>query len=427
MTKSANIIGEFERYVVPSYARFPIALVRGKGTKVWDTDGKVYLDFLAGIAVNSLGHSHPKVAKAICEQAGTLTHVSNLYYHQNQAELAKELSELSLGGKCFFCNSGAEANEALIKLARLWGRADGKHEIICMENSFHGRTLATLAATGQAKHRDGFEPMPAGFAHARFNDLDSVRAAVTEQTAAVLVEAVQGEGGVLPAAPDFLQGLRALCDEKNILLLFDEVQCGMGRTGHWFGFQAYDVKPDAFSLAKALGNGFPIGALVTSPKLADVLQPGKHASTFGGTPLACAAALAVINTIREEGLVARAKTVGERFHAGLKALIERYEHVKEVRGMGLMLGLVLDQPAKDLAARLMDMGLLCLATAENVLRFLPPLNVKDTEIDEALDMLEDALADWHRELSGEPAPDEESEIVDEAPPSDDESTAPSDT
>lgn len=422
MTKSEEVIGGYDRYVIPSYARFPIVLVRGKGVKVWDADGKVYLDFLGGIAVNGLGHSHPRVVQAIRDQAETLTHVSNLYYNANQAALAKALSEVSLGGKCFFCNSGAEANEALIKLARLWGHARGRYEVVCMENSFHGRTLATLAATGQAKYREGFEPIPIGFAHARYNDLESVRAAVNDRTVAVLVEAVQGEGGVIPSAPGFLAGLRALCDEKDILLLCDEVQCGMGRTGHWFGFQAYDVKPDAFSLAKSLGNGFPIGALVTSPKLADVFQPGKHASTFGGTPLACAAALAVVQTLREEGLVARAQTAGDRFHAGLKALAERYEHVVEARGLGLMQGLVLDQSAKPMAAKLMDMGLLCLATADTVLRFLPPLIVKDAEIDEALDMLDDALAEWHRELSGEPAPVED-ETPQEAPAAAPETTA----
>ena len=252
MTKSRDIIGGFERYVVPSYARFPIALVEERH-KVWDADGKVYLDFLGGIAVNALGHSHQKSRRQYVDRRKRWSMFPTFTITPNQAELAKELSELSLGGKCF-CNSGAEANEALIKLARLWGNASGKHEIVCMENSFHGRTLATLAATGQAKYRAGFDPMPGGFVHARFNDIDSVRAAITERTAAVLVEAVQGEGGVLPSAPGFLQSLRALCDEKNILLLFDEVQCGMGRTGHWFGFQADDVKPDAFSLAKALGN-----------------------------------------------------------------------------------------------------------------------------------------------------------------------------
>ena len=415
MTKSADIIGGHEKYVIPTYARFPVALVRGKGTKVWDVDGKVYLDFLSGIAVNGLGHSHPRVVQAICEQAEKLTHISNLYFNANQADLAKALVELSFEGKAFFCNSGAEANEALIKLARLWGHESGRHEIICMENSFHGRTLATVAATGQSKYQEGFEPMPGGFLHARFNDLDSVKALINERTVAVLVEAIQGEGGIIPASPEFFTGLRALCDEKNILLLCDEVQCGMGRTGHWFGFQNYGVTPDAFSLAKALGNGFPIGAIIAGSKLADVFQPGKHASTFGGTPLACAAALAVIRTMREGALVSRAQTAGTRFHAGLKALAERYEHIVEVRGLGLMQGLVLDQPAKTVAAKLMDMGLLCLATAETVLRFLPPLVVKDAEIDEALEMIDDVMNEWHRELSGEPAPAEEEELVEDEP------------
>ena len=327
-----------------------------------------------------------------CEQ---LNHVSNLYYHENQGLLARELSALFPGGKCFFCNSGAEANEALIKLARLWGHDQKRFEIITMRNSFHGRTLATLTATGQNKVQKGFEPLPSGFVYADFNNLDSVKSAVSEKTAAVLVEAVQGEGGVVPAEKDFLQGLRKLCDEKGILLLFDEVQCGMGRTGAWFGFQNYGVEPDAFSLAKALAGGFPMGALVTSRKTADVFQAGKHASTFGGGAVICAAALATIKAIREENLLQNARDMGARFMKGLEALARKYSHLQSVRGAGLMIGLVLDVPAKELESRLMDIGLLSIATGEKVLRFLPPLNVKAGEIDEALDMIDEVCADWH--------------------------------
>jgi len=378
-----------------------IALTRGKGTKVWDADGKVYLDFIAGISVLNVGHSHPAVVEAIREQAGTLTHVSNLYYTENQARLAEKLSRLSIKGKCFFANSGAEANEGLIKLARLWGHDKGKYEIICMNNSFHGRTLATAAATGQEKVRKGFEPMPEGFVHAEFNDLDSVKALVNEKTVAVMLEAVQGEGGVITADTDFMKGIRELCDEEDLLLLCDEVQCGMGRTGYMFGFQAYDIEPDAFSLAKSLGSGYPIGAVVSGPKLADVFQPGKHASTFGGTPLACAASLATLEVIEGEALVAHAKASGDTFAEGLQALVEKYEHVESVRGRGLMLGLVLDQPAKELCNQLAEIGLLALATAGNVVRFLPPLNVKEDEIEEALEILDDCLDEMHGEVEEE--------------------------
>ena len=406
-TKTAEVQALFEQYVISCYARKPVVLVRGRGTKVWDADGKVYLDFLAGIAVNSLGHCHPAVNEAVQKQCEQLNHVSNLYYHENQGLLARELSALFPGGKCFFCNSGAEANEALIKLARLWGHDQKRFEIITMRNSFHGRTLATLTATGQNKVQKGFEPLPSGFVYADFNNLDSVKSAVSEKTAAVLVEAIQGEGGVVPAEKDFLQGLRKLCDEKGILLLFDEVQCGMGRTGAWFGFQNYGVEPDAFSLAKALAGGFPMGALVTSRKTADVFQAGKHASTFGGGAVICAAALATIKAIREENLLQNARDMGARFMKGLEALARKYSHLKSVRGAGLMIGLVLDVPAKELESRLMDIGLLSIATGEKVLRFLPPLNVKAGEIDEALDMIDEVCAEWHgMPAAAEPAAEE---------------------
>ena len=399
----------FDKYVVPCYARKPVVLVRGKGTKVWDADGKVYLDFLAGISVNNLGYCHPAVNEAVQKQCEQLNHVSNLYYLENQGLLARELSSLALDGKCFFCNSGAEANEALIKLARLWGHKQKRYEMITMRNSFHGRTLATLTATGQSKIQKGFEPLPSGFVYADFNNLDSVKSAITDKTAAVLVEAIQGEGGVIPADKDFLQGLRKLCDEKNILLLFDEVQCGMGRTGAWFAFQNYDVLPDAFSLAKALAGGFPMGAIVAAPKVADVLQAGKHATTFGGGAVLCAAALATIQTIKNEGLLQNARDMGAKFMLGLQALVDKYEHLKEVRGAGLMIGLVLDKPAKELEAKLMEIGLISLATTEKVLRFLPPLNVKQSEVDEALEIIDDVCAEWHGVTEKEEPEKEEAE------------------
>lgn len=385
----------YGKYVMQTYFPAKLVLVKGKGTKVWDSEGKVYLDFTAGIAVTGVGHSNPKVAEAIQKQAAVLTHVSNLYYNENQALLAEKLSTISMNGKVFFCNSGAEANEGLIKLARLWGHEKGKYEVICMKNSFHGRTLATAAATGQDKVKKGFEPMPEGFVHAEFNNLESVKKLVNEKTVAVMLEAIQGEGGIVPATEEFFKGVRALCDEKGLLMLCDEVQCGIGRTGKWFGFQNYGVDPDAFSLAKGLGNGFPIGAVVSSPKLADVFKPGTHASTFGGTPLACAAALATLGVIESEKLLERASSAGELFSEGLKAFMDKYERVKEVRGMGLMVGMVLDQPAKPLVDIMNEMGLFALATAEKVVRFLPPLTVTDNELEESLDIVDDALAEWH--------------------------------
>ncbi len=402
MSKTQTIIQEFNQYVVPSYKRNAIVMTKGKGTKVWDADGKVYLDFLSGIAVTNIGHSHPSYIAAVEKQLEQLVHVSNLYYNEPQGKLAKKLIEISglNGGKCFFCNSGAEANEALIKLARLCGNAQGKYEIISMKNSFHGRTLATLTATGQDKVKKGFDPLPEGFVYAEFNNIESVKALVNDKTAAVLIECVQGEGGVIPADPSFLKDLRALCNEKNILLLCDEVQCGMGRTGKWFGFQSYGIEPDAFSLAKALGNGFPIGAIVTNKKIADVFQPGSHASTFGGTPLACSAALAVISIIEEENLLEKCVEAGASFMKGLGEIAKQYPFIKEIRGTGLMIGMVLNTPAKELEQKLIDMGLLCLATADYVIRFLPPLNVKSSEIEEALDMIADACEEFNSTKSG---------------------------
>jgi len=394
MSKTDEVKELYSRNVMPTYCPTRV-LVKGRGTKVWDADGRVYLDFMAGIAVLSVGHCHPAVVEAIRAQAGVLMHVSNLFYNENQGLLAEKLNAVALGGKCFFCNSGAEANEGLIKLARLWGHEQGKYEVVTMKNSFHGRTLATAAATGQLKIQKGFDPMPEGFCYADYNDIESVKLQLSDRTVAILVEAVQGEGGVIRATPEFMQSVRALCDEKGLLMLCDEVQCGMGRTGNWFGFQGSGVQPDAFSLAKGLADGFPIGAVVTGPKLADVFQPGNHASTFGGTPLACAAAMATLNVIQEESLIERATEAGDAFQKGLRLLAEKHEHVKEIRGIGLMIGMELDQPAKPLTDLMAEMGVLAIPTAETVVRFLPPLTVKDAEIEEALEIIDEALAEWH--------------------------------
>lgn len=390
MSKNEDIAALFDRYVMNTYAP-SVALLSGHGCKVRDADGMTYLDFTAGIAVHNVGHTHPKVVKAIADQTGTLVHSSNLFYTPNQAMLAKKLSELSLGGKCFFCNSGAEANEAMIKLARLWGNPKGRFEVIAMRNSFHGRTLATVAATGQSKVQKGFDPLPLGFVHAEFNNLEAVNALINERTVAVLLEAVQGEGGVMPATAEFMKGVRKLCDDNGLLMLCDEVQCGMGRTGKWFGWQHYDVTPDAFSLAKSLASGVPMGALVASPKLSDVFKPGNHASTFGGNPLAAAAALATFEVIESEKLLERAEEMGKLLVEGLQQFAEKYDQVLEVRGMGLLTGMVMEGAAKDVVDACRDMGLLCCSAGEHVVRFLPPLSVKDDELEEALDMISDAL------------------------------------
>ncbi len=389
---TAEIATMQKTYLIPTYAP-QLALVKGAGTKVWDAEGNEYLDFMAGIAVLNVGHCHPNVVAAIQQQAARLIHTSNLYYNEMQPQLAKKLSGIAGGGKCFFCNSGAEANEGLIKLARLHGSKQGRFEVITMKNSFHGRTLATLTATGQEKVQKGFAPLPAGFVYADFNSLDSVKAAVTEKTAAILVEAVQGEGGIIPADPEFITGLRKLCDEKDLLLLFDEVQSGIGRTGKWFGFQNYGVQPDAFSLAKGLGNGFPIGALVAAPKVADLFQPGHHATTFGGTPLACAAALAVLNTIEQENLLENARTAGALFLKKLQAIADRYDWIECARGTGLMVGLVLRDSALPLQKKLEKKGLLTLATAGRVLRMLPALIVTPAEIETAAALISEACAE----------------------------------
>jgi len=390
MSKSTDIAALFDQYVMHTYSPTAV-LVDGNGCKVHNPEKNTFLDFTAGIAVHNVGHCHPKVVKAIQTQVATLGHTSNLFYTTGHALLAQRLSKLSLNGKCFFCNSGAEASESMIKLARAWGHDKGKYEVISMQNSFHGRTLATLTATGQSKVQKGFDPLPIGFAYAELNNLDSVKAALNEHTVAVMLEVVQGEGGVMIATEEFVVGLRKLCDEKGLLLLCDEVQCGMGRTGKWFGWQNYPVKPDAFSLAKALADGIPMGALVASPALSEVFKPGMHASTFGGNPVSCAAALAVIDVIEEEGLLEHTGKMSELFAEGLNVFVEKYEKVLEVRVKGLMVGLVVEGSAKEIVDACRDNGLLCCVAGEHVVRFLPPLNVKEANIEEALEMLGDAL------------------------------------
>lgn len=378
-------------HVLRTYAP-ELILARGAMSWVWDSAGRRYLDFGTGISVCNLGHCHPRVTEAIQRQAATLVHVSNLYYNLNQPRLAALIAESSFGGRVFFCNSGAEANEGLIKVARRWGNGKGRHEVICMENSFHGRTLATLAATGRAKYRQGFEPETPGFRHVPFNDLDAVAAAITPETAAVLVEPIQGEGGVIPAAREFLQGLRELCGSEGPLLLFDEVQCGMGRTGSMFAHQSFGVEPDAMGLAKALGNGFPMGAFEVQPHLADALPPGTHASTFGGTPLACAAGIAVFETFERENVLENCRKMSALLWDALHDLASERACVREIRGAGLMIGMELETVAAKVVTAARERGLLLLTAGENVLRMMPPLTVKQEELEFAVEVLAAVLA-----------------------------------
>ena len=392
--KSAETIKLYEKYVMGTYPPSNLLLVKGSGCMVWDAEGRKYLDFAAGISVSNLGHCHPAVTKAIRQQAGKLVHTSNLYLNELQPKLAEKLIVNGFDGVCFFCNSGAEANEALIKLARKWGNALGKNEIICMEDSFHGRTLATLAATGRSKYRKGFEPDMPGFKHVPFNDLEAAAKAIGPNTAAIIVEPVQGEGGVRPSNEVYLKGLRKLCDKNKILLLFDEVQCGMGRSGHLFAWQSYGVKPDALSIAKAFGNGFPIGGIIASRKYANVLTPGTHASTFGGTPLACAAACAVIDTLLDTGVLENCKRQSSFILKELGKLKRKRKSIVDVRGRGLLLGVELTHSAIPLLPLLRKHGLIALVAGENVLRLLPPLTVTEAQCKSAVDIIDKALAEF---------------------------------
>ena len=391
-TKSEEILEQYKSTMMPTYAPGAV-LASGKGVTVRDVDGLSLYDFTSGIGVHNVGHCHPKVVKAIQSQAGKLTHSSNLFVNEPATKLAAKLVELSgLGGKVFFCNSGAEANEAAIKLARKWGSANGgRYEVVTMRSGFHGRTLATLAATAQAWCQEGYDPLPVGFAYADFNDIESVRAAVNERTVAIMLEPIQGEGGVTPATEEFMKGVRALCDEKNLLMICDEVQCGMGRTGTWFAWQGYDVKPDLFTLAKAIADGIPMGALVSNAKFADVFTVSSHASTFGGNPVAAAAALAVIDVIEGEKLLDRAVEMGNLLREALQGFVDKYDKLLEVRGKGLMVGLVVDGDPKEIVEAFRAQGLLALTAGGGVVRFLPPLVLQEDDLEDATDMMSDAF------------------------------------
>ena len=387
-----EILDLYKANVMPTYAP-SLVLASGTGVTVRDVDNRVYYDFTSGIGVHNVGHCNPRVVEAIREQAGAMTHCSNLFVNAPATLLAKKLVELSgLGGKAFFCNSGAEANEAAIKLARRWGSQNGgRYEIVTMRQGFHGRTLATLAATGQSWCQESYDPLPVGFVYADFNDIESVKAAITDKTVAIMLEAVQGEGGVIPATPEFMAGVRALCDEKNLLMICDEVQCGMGRTGSWFAWQGYDVKPDLFTLAKAIADGIPMGVLISNAKLADVFAVSSHASTFGGNPVAAAAAMAVIDVIEEEKILENVTKIGDLFREALQGLVDKYEKLLEVRGKGLMVGLVVDGDAKEIVEALQGQSILALTAGANVVRFLPPLTLGEDDLEDAVDMISDAL------------------------------------
>jgi len=386
---------EERRYVLQTYDRYPVVLVRGEGCRVWDVEGREYLDFVGGIAVLSLGHSHPRIVAAIKEQAERLLHVSNLYYTLPQVELARRICENSFGEKVFFCNSGAEANEAAIKLARKYAKlhlGPERYEIITMENSFHGRTLATLTATAQEKFHKGFEPLVHGFRYCPFNDLEAVARAIGPRTCAVMVEPIQGEGGVNVPSEDYLRGLRELCDEKGVLLIYDEVQTGMGRTGRLFAYEHYGAPPDIMTLAKALGGGIPIGAMVTTDKVAQGFSAGDHASTFGGNPLAARAACAVFDVLLGEGVLENCQRMGEYLMEGLEALKDKYPSVVDVRGKGLLVGMELRGRAKEVALSCLKRGVLINNIGDRVLRFAPPLIVGKEEIDRLCEVLEEVLS-----------------------------------
>ncbi len=379
-----------KKYVMHTYSRIPIVIERGKGVRVWDSDGKEYLDFISGIGVNAVGHCHPEIVKAVESQLKRLLHCSNLYHIDLQTKLAEALCEVSFADKVFFSNSGAEANEAAIKLARKFGsKLDGRrYEIITMKGSFHGRTLATLKATAQTKYQNGFGPFPPGFKYTPFNDLKGVKKVISPKTCAVMLEPIQGEGGINVASEDFLGELRQLCHKEEILLILDEVQCGLGRTGKMFAYQHYSIEPDVMTLAKPLGGGMPIGATLAKEKVASAFEPGTHASTFGGNPLACSAALAFLKVVENENLVEKARERGNYFRAELEELKKKFSFLKAIKGKGLMIGLELDFPGKDIVKRCREQGLLINCTVEKILRFLPPLIVDERDIDGALKILD---------------------------------------
>lgn len=395
MNKSQEWINRADKHVMKTYGRYPIVAERGEGCRLWDVDGKAYLDFLAGVAVNNLGHCHPKVVAALREQAGRLLHCSNFYHIPQQVELAEWLCEHSFAERVFFCNSGAEANEAAMKLARKHSNdkhGEDRFEVITALASFHGRTIGAISATGQEKVKAGFTPMLEGFKHVPFGDVEAMRQAITPQSCAIMLEPLQGEGGVNVAPSGYLKAVRELCDEFDLLLIFDEVQVGCGRTGTLWAYEQDEVIPDVMTLAKALAGGPPIGALLTTEGLAASLGPGTHGSTFGGNPLVCAAALAAMQTINEKTLLDNCRAMGAYLTEKLEQLKGKYSFIKEIRGLGLIIGVELAIQGGPLVIKAMERGLLMNCTVGNVLRFVPPLIVNRAEIDEAMTILDEVLA-----------------------------------
>jgi predicted acetylornithine/succinylornithine family transaminase len=393
---AVSTIERADQYMFQTYGRFPITLVKGDGCRLWDDEGREYLDFVAGIAVCSLGHSSPLVQRVLEEQAGKLIHVSNLYYTEPQTDLAQLLVENSFADRVFFCNSGAESNEAAIKLARKYSMekfGPDRHVIISMRNSFHGRTMATLSATGQEKIQVGYDPLLQGFRFVPFNDMKALEASMGEDVCAVMLEPIQGEGGVVCPDPGYLEGVRALCSEKGVALIFDEVQVGMGRTGKLFAHEHYGVTPDIMTLAKALGNGLPIGAMLSTEELARAFGPGSHATTFGGTPLATAVSKAVLKSLLDDGWVLNAEKMGDYFKAGLNRLSEKHDIIRNIRGLGLIIGVELDVLGAPVVEACRKKGFLIICAQERVLRFVPPLIVKKEEIDLLLEALDNIFKD----------------------------------
>jgi len=393
---SQQWIEKSDRYIMRTYGRYPIVPVRGEGCRLWDADGKEYLDFLGGVAVNNLGHCHPKVVAALQKQAAELIHCSNYYQIPQQIELAELLCRHSFADKAFFCNSGAEANEAAIKLARKYSRdtyGPERYEIITAADSFHGRTMATVSATGQEKVQRFFDPLLHGFKHVPFDDVAALEAAITPTTCAVMLEPIQGEGGVNVPSPGYFREVRSLCDRHGLILVFDEVQVGMGRTGKLFAYEHFDIVPDIMTLAKALAGGAPIGTMLATDRYAAAFVPGTHGSTFGGNPLVCAAAIATIRTILEDGILNRCEEIGEYLEGELRSLQQKYPFVKEVRGIGLMIGMALDLPAGDIVKKGHERGVLLNVTHDTVLRFVPPLTVTKQEINQMIAILDSIFAE----------------------------------
>ncbi|HQR05477.1 MAG TPA: aspartate aminotransferase family protein [Gemmatales bacterium] len=388
---TTDTIALFQKYVFANYNRYPVSLVRGEGSLIWDAEGHRYIDFFPGWGCNLLGHSPASVVKAVQEQVAELIHVPNTWYMEAQGQLAKALSDRSgFGGQCFFCNSGAEANETAIKLSRLHGQGK-RYKIITMEGGFHGRSMGAVSATAQPKYHQGFYPLLPGFTYVPYGDLEAVAKAIDGETAAILVEPIQGEGGIRIPPAGYLQGLRKLTDQHQLLLMFDEVQAGMARTGKWFGFQNFGVTPDLITLAKSLAGGIAMGAVVAQPKVAEMLKPGMHACTFGGNPVACRAALAYIDTIEQENLMARAVTLGKRFYDRFTGVQKNCPWIKEVRTMGTMVGIELDRDGTPVVQQCMERKLLVNCTNGKVIRLLPALNLPDDVFNEGCDILESVL------------------------------------